>query len=219
MNPVYKTVDSLDWITILLFVSLVVLALGKYLFQSRFLNFIILPFNNKYVVLYNKKGRLLNWFHILLTLFQLINLSLFLFLIQKTFFANTLENFILTPFVIILIGVILFQLVKLLLQFTKGFVFNTQELISEVLFSKLSYFNHSSLVMFVSNVILVYIAKDAKIVFYTAFILIVFINAIGLAKLLKNHQKAIIPYFFYFILYLCALEIAPLVIVGTYLKD
>lgn len=219
MNPVYKTVDSLDWITVLLFVSLVVLALGKYLFQSRFLNFIILPFNNRYVVLYNKKGRLLNWFHILLTLFQLINLSLFLFLVQRTFFPNALETLTLAPFILILIGAVLFQLVKLLLQFAKGFVFNTQELISEVLFSKLSYFNHSSLVMFVSNVIIVYIAKDTEIVFYTAFILIAFINAIGLAKLLKNYQKAIIPHFFYFILYLCTLEIAPLVIVGTYLKD
>ncbi len=218
MNPIDKVVVSLDWITIVLFVSMIVLALGKYLFQSKFLNFIILPFNNRYVVLYNKKGRLLNWFHILLTIFQLINFSLFLFFVQKVFFDAQSSSSLFIFFVIA--GVLLlFQLIKLLLQFLKGYIFNTTSLISELQFNKISYLNHSSLVMFISNVLLAYIFKDSRIIIYSTIILIVSINIIGLVKLLKNYQKAIIPYFFYFILYLCALEIAPLVIVGSYLKD
>ncbi len=218
MNPIDKVVVSLDWITIVLFASMVVLALGKYLFQSKFLNFIILPFNNRYVVLYNKKGRLLNWFHILLTVFQLINFSLFLFFVQKTFF-DAQSNSNLFIFFVIAGVLLLFQLIKLLLQFTKGYIFNTTNLVSELQFNKISYLNHSSLVMFISNVLLAYIFKDSRIIIYSTIILIVSINIIGLVKLLKNYQKAIIPYFFYFILYLCALEIAPLVIVGSYLKD
>ncbi|WP_163420248.1 DUF4271 domain-containing protein [Flagellimonas sp. CMM7] len=218
MNPVYKTIESLDWITIVLFFSMVVLALGKYLFQNRFLNFMILPFNNKYVVLYNKKGRLFNWFHILLTIFQLINFSLFLFLVLNVFFTVPSDN---NPssFLIIMAGLLLFQIVKILLQFGQGYVFNTQGLISELLFNKISYLNYSSLVMFVSNIVLIYVLNDSKIIISVAIILIISINVIGLTRLLKNHQKAIIPYFFYFILYLCALEIAPLVLVGSYLKD
>ncbi|WP_298793430.1 DUF4271 domain-containing protein [uncultured Allomuricauda sp.] len=217
MNPIYKVVDSMDWMTIVLFLSMVILALGKYLFQGRFLNFIILPFNNRYVVLHSKKGRLLNWFHIMLTLFQLINFSLFLFLVIQSFFGAD-EDPLLSFFVIMGV-VVLFQLVKLALQFVKGYVFNTQSLIAELLFNKTSYLNYSSLIMFAANVVLIYIAGSSKIVFYVAFILIVSINAIGFIKLLKNYQKAIVPNLFYFILYLCTLEIAPLVIVGTYLKD
>ncbi|WP_420603891.1 DUF4271 domain-containing protein [Flagellimonas sp.] len=218
MNPIYKVANAVDWITVVLFFSMVVLALGKYLFQGRFLNFLILPFNNRYVVLYNKKGQLLNWFHILLTIFQLVNLSLFIFLIQKGLLASPAESSI-TVFFTIMGVLILFQMVKLLLQYTKGFVFNTLDLVSELMFNKISYLNYSSLIMFISNIILVYIFEDSKIVIYTALILIVSINLIGVAKLLKNHQKAIISYFLYFILYLCTLEIAPLVIVGSYLKD
>ncbi|SHG50752.1 DUF4271 domain-containing protein [Flagellimonas flava] len=218
MNPIYKTFESLDWMTLVLFFSLMVLALGKYLFQNRFLNFMILPFNNKYVVLYNKKGRLLNWFHILLTLFQLINFAFFLFLVQNIFY-NPLWEDPLADFALIFGVVLLFQIVKMLLQLTQGFVFNTQSLITDLLFNKTSYLNHSSLIMFVANVILVYIFKDAKVVIYLALILILSINIIGLVKLMKNHQKVIISHFFYFILYLCTLEIAPLVIVGSYLKD
>nr|WP_299486642.1 DUF4271 domain-containing protein [uncultured Allomuricauda sp.] len=217
MNPIYKVVDSMDWMTIVLFLSMVILALGKYLFQGRFLNFIILPFNNRYVVLHSKKGRLLNWFHIMLTLFQLINFSLFLFLVIQSFFGADEDP--LLAFFVIMGVVVLFQLVKLALQLVKGYVFNTQSLIAELLFNKTSYLNYSSLIMFVANVVLIYIASSSKIVFYVAFILIVSINAIGFIKLLKNYQKAIVPNLFYFILYLCTLEIAPLVIVGTYLKD
>ncbi len=218
MNPVYKAVESLDWMTLVLFFSMVVLALGKYLFQNKFLNFMILPFNNKYVMLYHKKGRLLNWFHLLLTVFQLVNLSLFIFLAHKAFYATSESNQ-LSFFFIIIGGLLLFQVLKLLLQLAKGFVFNTFDLVSELLFNKTSYLNHSSLVMFTANVVLVYIFKDSKIMIYIAFILIVAINAIGLVKLVKNHQKAIISNFVYFILYLCTLEIAPLIIVGSYLKD
>lgn len=218
MNPIHNTIDSLDWMTLILFLSMVVLTLVKYLFGNRFLSFIILPFNNKYIVLNNKKGRLLNWFHILLTIFQLINFSLFIFLLQKTFFGLP-KNGHLFIFLVIASVLILFQLIKILLQFGKGFVFNTKGLISDLVFNKTSYFNYSSLIMFVSNIILIYILKDSKTIIYITIILIISINVIGLINLLKNYQKAIIPYFLYFILYLCALEIAPLVLVGSYLKD
>ncbi|KQC30961.1 DUF4271 domain-containing protein [Flagellimonas eckloniae] len=219
MNPIHHTIESLDWMTLVLFLSMVVLALVKYLFGNRFLSFIILPFNNKYIVLNSKKGRrLLNWFHILLTLFQLINFSLFIFLFQKTFWG--IPSYGQFFFFLITMGfLILFQLLKILLQYGKGVIFNTTVLISDVIFNKSSYFNYSSLIMFVSNVILIYILKDSKPLIYVTIILIVSINTIGLINLLKNYQKAIIPYFFYFILYLCTLEIAPLVIIGSYLKD
>lgn len=217
MEPIYKVVESLDWMTLVLFFSMVLLTLGKYLFQNRFTNFMILPFNNKYLVFYHKKGRLLNWFYILLTLFQLVNLSLFVFLVQRAFYSSPTDD--LTFFFMVMGGLVLFQLLKILLQVAKGFVFNTLGLVSELLFNKTSYLNHSSLVMFMANVILIYIFKDSKTVIYMAFILIVSINAIGLVKLVKNHQKVIISNFLYFILYLCTLEIAPLIIVGSYLKD
>ncbi|WFO18183.1 DUF4271 domain-containing protein [Cellulophaga baltica 4] len=41
----------------------------------------------------------------------------------------------------------------------------------------------------------------------------------GWVTAIRNHQKLITNNFFYFILYLCALEIAPLVLLGDYFKD
>nr|WP_299338605.1 DUF4271 domain-containing protein [Allomuricauda sp.] len=219
MNPIYKTVESFDWMTIALILSLIVLTLAKYLFQGRFLNFLILPFNNKYIVLYSKKGRLFGWFHVLMTIFQLINLSLFLFLVWKAFTeAEDASKDYLSVFALILGSVIGFQILKVALQFFKGFVFNTQGFISEVVYSKFSYLNHSSLIMLLGNILLIYVLEDSKTVIYTAIIVVLSINVIGLINLLKNYQKVLVPHIFYFILYLCTLEIAPLVVIGSYLK-
>ena len=217
MNPIERSIESLDWMTIALVLSLLILSLSKYLFQTKFLNFLVLPFNNKYILLSNKKGRLFHWFHIFITFFQYINLALFIFLINKLWRSSTTKNSI-QFFFTILVYIILFQLIKILVQWLKGFVFDTTEMITDLIYEKISYFNHSSLVMFISNVILIYVLKDSKIVIYIALGLILSINAIGLFKLLKDHQKVIVYYLFYFILYLCALEIAPLVVIGSYLK-
>ncbi|WKX78586.1 DUF4271 domain-containing protein [Zobellia laminariae] len=70
MDPILRTAGTADWITIILISSIVFLVLAKSLFYSRFLNFIILPFNNKYIFMYNKKEKLMNWFHIFFTIFR-----------------------------------------------------------------------------------------------------------------------------------------------------
>ena len=217
MNPIEKTITSLDWMTITLFLGLVVLALGKYLYHKKFLNFIILPFNDKYILLHNKKGQFSHWFHLLLTLFQLINLSLFIFLVIQVFDIIPNEKSVLS-YLIILGFLALFELVKFLLQMFTGFVFDNTALLGAFIFSKISYLNYSSIIVAIANILLIYITTSSKTTIYVALILVFIINGIGVAKLLKNHQKALFPYFMYFILYLCTLEIAPLVLIGSYLK-
>ena len=217
MNPIARSIDSGDWMTILILLGLVLLTLGKYLYQTRFMNFLILPFNNKYISLYNKKGRLLNWFHLLMTVFQIINISLFAYLALKTLAPDVLAQ-LPAPFFVMLALTSLFLLLKILLQLAKGYVFNTQSLIHEIIYHKLSYFNYSGLTMFAINIFIIYVADDPKPMIFGGIFLIVVINIIGLVNILKNHQKVIISNVFYFILYLCTLEIAPFVVISGYLK-
>jgi len=73
--------------------------------------------------------------------------------------------------------------------------------------------------MLAANIILTYVLNDSKIVVFASIFLIVVVNVIGWITIIKNYQKIISGYFFYFILYLCALEIAPFVIIANYLKD
>jgi len=217
MEPIYRNISNMDWITIVLFGSLLFVVVAKSLFYTRFLNFIILPFNNKYIFMYNKKEKLMNWFHIFFTLFQFINFSLFIFLSSRVLLLQDKDSHP-AMYLVILGGLLLFMLIKIAMQLGGGFIFGINKFIGELIFKKLSYLNHSATVMFLANMVLVYIIKDSKLVVYLSIFLILLINTIGWITVLKNHQKFITSHFFYFILYLCALEIAPFLIIGSYLK-
>ncbi|MEO9892170.1 DUF4271 domain-containing protein [Aurantibacter sp.] len=217
MEPITRATYNLDWITILIFSSIVFLVIAKSLFYSRFLNFIILPFNNKYIFMYNKKDKLLNWFHVFFSVFQVVNFSIFAYFTWSILGNQQVST---SPFFypIILAAVFLFLIIKVFIQMSSGFIFGSAKTISELIFKKLSYLNYSGLIMLVANVILAYIFKNSEIVVYITIALVFLINAIGWATALQNHQKFLANNFFYFILYLCALEIAPLIIIGSYLK-
>lgn len=168
--------------------------------------------------MYNKKEKLLNWFNLFFGLFLIINLSLFLYIGSDILLISD-QNSSIIRFPLILGSLVLFLFIKLALQMGNGFIFGTEKMITEVIFKKLSYFNYSGLIMFVANVILIYIAIGSKVVFYVAILLILLVNVIGWITILRNHQKFITSNFFYFILYLCALEIAPFILIGSFLKD
>jgi hypothetical protein len=218
MEPVQRVLNNLDWLTAIIFGSILFMVIAKNLFYNRFLNFIILPFNNKYIFMYNKKDKLLNGFHIFFTIFQLLNLSLFIYL-ASSILSNSESDHSPMQFLTILGFLFLFLFGKILLQMGNGFVFNNTKIITEFIFKKLSYLNYSSIIMLVANTVLTYVLIDSKIVLFVSISLIILVNVIGWITLIKNYQKLITSYFFYFILYLCALEIAPFVIIANYLKD
>lgn len=212
-----RLLDNTDWITLVIFFSLLLMVVAKQLFQSRFLNFIILPFNNKYVTLYSKKDKMRHGFHLLMTSFQILNTALYIYLSYNILFKNDDSQGIFM-FGIVLGVVVLFVLLKLIVQLANGFVFNNLKIVSDLIYKKHTYLNYSGLVMLVANVIMTYIAKDSETVVFLSLFLILIINFIGLITILKYHQKLISNYFFYFILYLCALEIAPLIFIANFLK-
>lgn len=218
MNPVYRNIISLDWMTLILGFSLLLLVFSKYFFKSTFSTFFILPFNNKYLALSKKKGRFFNWFHLLMTLFQLLNTSLFAFLAANILSEQQLNSYP-AIFWITLVFIFGYLLIKTLLQLGNGYFFENLNVINDLIFQKLTYFNYGGIIAFLSNIIIIYILQDSKTVIYITLFLIFLINGIGLVTILRNHQKLIVSNFLYFILYLCTLEISPLVIIGSYLKD
>ncbi|PCE62718.1 DUF4271 domain-containing protein [Sediminicola luteus] len=218
MEPLLRNVNALDWISLALLASLVFLSLAKAFFPIRFQTFLILPFNNKYIFIYNKKDKLANWFHMFIMLFSLCNLPIYAY-----YTINILElgKYTVSPGGVwwLLLFSILYIGGKFLLQLLNGLVFNINPIVNEAVFKKMAYLNYSGLIMFMANIILTYMAPNAKVLIYISLLLVVAINTIGWVTTIRNHQKFLGANIFYFILYLCTLEIAPVVIVGSYLKD
>ncbi|MGC1514802.1 MAG: DUF4271 domain-containing protein [Maribacter sp.] len=217
MEPITRTIEQTDWITLTLLGSLLFPLIAKSLDYSRFISFIILPFNNKYIGMYTKKEKLFNRFHLFLSIFQIINTTLFLFFLWRIFIRPTNEKSPLM-FPMLLAAVFLFISAKTIVQLFNGFVFNNYKTFQELIFKKLTYLNYSGIILFLANVLMAYVFIDSKVVVTIALILFAIINIIGWVTVIRNHQKFIASYFIYFILYLCALEIAPLVIMGSFLK-
>lgn len=217
MEAVDRIMPTLDWISAIFLLSLVCLVFAKGWFYPRFMNFIILPFNNRYVVLYNKKGRLSIGFHMAFSLLQVLNLSLFAYLGASGLLGERMmENAFLFP--IILGGILLFTLLKIGLQWAGGYIFHMEKLFRTAVFHKMSYLNYSSLVLFGANLLLAYLLPGSTFLIALAAVLFLTINIIGWIGLLKLFQNTIANHLFYFILYLCALEIAPLLIVSNLIK-
>lgn len=217
MNQIERYIDSMDWATLVLFISLGILALGKYVFAGHFKSFVILPFNNRYILLYNKKGKLFGWFHTAIFIFQIINFSLFAVLALTSFYPQQFNDPV-RLFFLVLGGISLYHLLKVSIQFAPGIVFDSNSLIKDLIFNKTSYLNYSGLLLCVFNILAAYVFTEGNAIYYLGIGVFLLINAVGFFNIINTYKKVLASNLLYFILYLCTLEIAPLVIIGSYLK-
>ena len=199
-----------EWYTILIVVSLCILAFTKYTYANRFSDFLSLVGNSKYLKIYARDQKFIDQFDSLLFINLVVSLSIFTFLSYKTLVSPI--DFEIMSFLKLLIGVAALMLIKILLERLIGSLFEIDQLIDAYLFQKTNYKNFIGVILLPINVLLIYSLNPKPIVFYVIFSLIFIIISIGFITSLKTHQKTIIGNIFYFILYLCALEIAPYVI-------
>ena len=207
LQYVERSLESLDWITIILVGSFVLLAITKLIYPKRFDEFIILPLTNKYFLVQGKSDNIIHPFNVLLFLFQIISVSLFIYL----FFS---EDAKMNSWLYLQICTVytVFILVKLTIEKIIGTVFSLESVINRYLYQKLSYRNLLSLFIFIGNLIFFFIIKpNFNTLLYFAGSILLF-NSIALFYNYKSNRNFIYSNFFYFILYLCALEISPYVI-------
>ncbi|TJY37973.1 DUF4271 domain-containing protein [Pontimicrobium aquaticum] len=205
-----REIISNEWYTILFVLCLSILAFAKYAFTIRFNDFLLLVGNSKYLKIYAREQKFIDQFDALLFINFVISISLFSFLGYTTFIDNIEFNIAL--FFKILFGVGAIILIKVLIERLIGSLFEIDTLIDSYLFQKTNYKNFIGLLLFPLNILLVFTVTLNHTVFYIAIGLLFLINFIGFITSIKTHQKTIINNIFYFILYLCALEIAPYVI-------
>jgi hypothetical protein len=80
------------------------------------------------------------------------------------------------------------------------------------LFQKTTFKNYFGIVFLIANLFLLYTKTYANVVIIVAFSLICLINLLGFLNSFKNYQNRINSNLFYFLLYLCALEFGPYIL-------
>ncbi len=109
-------------------------------------------------------------------------------------------------------GICVFILIKVLFERLIGSLLDIDTAIDQYLFQKISYKNFLGILLIPINAILIYSFSPTLLFFYISFALLFAVIITGLITSIKTHQTLIKHNFFYFILYLCALEIAPFII-------
>ena len=183
---------------------ILIIAILKVIYPKRFNDFIRLPVSNNYFLAKGKSEELRHPFSILLFIIQLISISLFvnLFFLEKGK-ANVLL------FLQILFVVFVFIIVKTSIEKIIGTIFSIEKLIDHYIYEKLSYRNFLSLLLIIANLIFYFSIKpDLNILLILTGILFLG-NMLILSYSYKNYRSLIFSNLFYFLLYICALEISP----------
>ena len=205
-----REVISNEWITILIVICITILTIVKFSYSKRFNDFLWIILNSNYLKIYFKDNKFIDNFNILLFANQIIGVFIFVYLISKNYINDLSIDLIVSLKIIGVFIVLIFT--KFFIELLIGWVFNINTLISSYLFQKMNYKNFIGIVLIPINIILVYAVEPTEKLIYGFLIGLLVLNFIGFLSTFKSYQKLILSNFFYFILYLCALEIGPYII-------
>lgn len=199
--------ESNDWATVLFVGSFLFIAAARGIFESRFSDFIKLAYSDKYIKIYRDSGNVVSWFTIMLFVVQAISFSFFIQISLSYFDVVSKSDWV--SFVRIFTLLSVFILSKYLIEKIIATSFNVEEFTEQFNLQKVSYRTYVGLCLLPVNVVLFYNGEPEKFLIYSIIGAILLINIATYLLSLKNYQNLIVGKLFYFILYLCALEIAP----------
>ena len=205
-----RHIISNEIFTILLVIGLIIVALARLVAPKRFEDFILVLGNDKYLKIYSRDQKFFDKFDALLFTNLILSVSVFCFIVYKqvteTYSISGNTMFKLT------FSIAVFILIKVLIERLIGSLFEIDKLIDQYIFQKISFKNYLGLLLLPINALLLYSFQPTLPIIYAIISILLIVNIIGLISSFKTHQSLIKNNFFYFILYLCALEIAPYVI-------
>ncbi|OZV70585.1 DUF4271 domain-containing protein [Winogradskyella aurantia] len=206
-----------EWFTVLTLLGLMAIVLAKFTNHLRFNDFLFVVGNSKYLKIYSKDQKFIDQFDSFLFINLAVSASIFIHFAYSSFIAPL--KFEPAVFFKIMLAVSTVIIIKILVERLIGSLFEIDKLIDNYLFQKTTFKNYSGFVFLPANLLLLYSNTNAKIVIIAAFCIICLINFIGFLSSFKTYQKLISINFFYFLLYLCALEFSPYVLLYKVISD
>jgi hypothetical protein len=202
-----RVLEPKDWATYLFVFSFVLIAITKTAFETRFNDFLRILVSDKYIKVYKDPSHLMSGFTILLFFVQIISFSFFIQLVLHQFGYVSKTDWVLFVRIVTFFGV--FVLSKFLIEKIIAATFNIEEFVEQFNLQKVSYRTFIGLLLLPVNVYLFYTHSLSNVLIIGILTVILAINLFTYLISLKIYQNLVIGKLFYFILYLCALEIAP----------
>ncbi len=203
-----------DWMAFVFLMILFLLTLNKLFFNDRILHTSTLFLQKRFLLIYYNKEKsvVFNLFQVIFFLIKILVISLIAYHINV--FFKIYENINgLKGYSILLSGVIIYFLFHYLIGVFIAEVLSFGKIYNKIVYEKISYFNNLILWVLPFLIIYTYTHSFNTFFFNILFFLSLLLLAIRYGLLLYNNKNLIFNNIFYFILYLCALEIAPFVFI------
>jgi hypothetical protein len=206
-----REVSFNDLYTTIIVASLTIIVSAKLINFKRFLDFIRLFGASNYLKVYFKDHLFLDPFDILLFLNFCVNGTLTGVLTYSHFAQKFEPDALMFLTLVVVLGS--WILLKILLELGIGHLFDIPKLFHSYVFQQISFLNFLGVVLLPLNSLLIFGASNHQILLIMILLISGIIIFTGLLKTIKSYQKLLINNFFYFILYLCTLEIGPYLVV------
>ncbi len=201
-----RIIGANDWATYLFVFCLALVAVNRSAFEVRFSEFIKLGVSDKYTKIYKDSSNLQSWFTISFFVIQVISYTFLLQFVLKYF--NLVKPGGIS-FIQIFTVITFFILAKFLIEKIIATAFSIEEFSEQFNLHKVNYRTYIGLLLLPVNFVLFYNTTPARPLLYLILAIIIAATFISYLVSLRIYQKLILAKLFYFILYLCALEIAP----------
>lgn len=211
-----RTIENKDWATILFLLSFVLIVFVKTRYTQKFFIYLDIFYSDKYFKLYNKGEYIISIFNILLYIFQIIIISFFIILVLDQYNICSKNNGIV--YLQIITSLFVISMSKYFIEKIIAIIFEIDKIADIFNHFKMSYRSFFTLFLF-PVVTLLFYNNTNKITISILLGIIIIYNTITYINILKFFKTKLISNLFYFILYLCTLEIAPYYFFYYWLKN
>lgn len=200
-----------DWLTLMLIGALALLGVLRYWFPKRMSELLLLPVNDKYFALEGRQKALIHPFNISMLVIQLVTFGI-MFSGLKGMGHSPHHSLQFNEFTTGVFFISLYLIMRYALDWCIGYVFNCQKVLAAYRYQRLSFHHLISIGILFFLATLFFSRLPWAILWDILSIVLIFPLVATLIYSVRRNSTTIIKNFFYFILYICALEIAPYVL-------
>lgn len=199
-----------DGFTIIILLNIIIVTIAKALNNSKFKQFIFIYLNNSFLKFNTNNNSFLSSFNSLLNINYLISLSVYISIIISYSSYGINNNFEISIFFKTLLVVIVFVYAKYLIELLVGWAFSISKFIVTFNLQKNTFNKLIGIIIILLNSLAIYSFPNSMTFIKMSIFFVISLYLIGLYKVIRLNDNLILSNMFYFILYLCTLEIVPI---------
>jgi len=208
-----RVLFSKDWITIVILLALTLVTITKFYFNDRFAKLFSLLYSEKYYTDFLKtKPFLFNLFHLFLFFVLLLNLSLLVYFSFETFKPDK-YSYEFGFFFQVVIVISIYFLIRYVVGYSLGIILDISEYQKYFTFMKISNLSMVSILYFPLLIIITYSTIALRKFLISSSLVLLLILLFSRYYVMLKNERLNFNKLFYLILYLCALEIAPFIVI------